>query len=168
MEKKSFSEFVKEILALGYDWRVWLHYPAPAEIDYDPNLVKFWRDGWFTPEGDAALKQWNEEKARCVRNWIAEIMFDAGEQGFRYIKVTEDRLDYSSRYNILIGGCSKSKLAERDWLSRWYEMSGGYGYERPINDRLAGLLTNLVMHKGHRIEVWRTDPKEYYTREDFF
>jgi hypothetical protein len=167
MEKQLFSEFLKEILELGYDWYAWLHYPAPTDGTNDPELLKLWKDPIWTPEGQAAIELLSQKKAKCIRNWIGEVMLHSGVQGFHYIKVTEDREDYSSRYHVLFGEVSTEIFPYQHWLDRWREKSGGYGYRRPLDDRIPGLLASLVMKQGHRIEVYRKDPKEYYNREDF-
>jgi len=167
MGQKSFSEFVKEILEPSYDWYVKLFYPAPTEGHDDPEFLQFWKKARFTPEGRAALERRNEKKAKCIRNWIGEIMLHAGTQGFRYIKITEDQSDFSSYYHVLFGGCSTAGLTDRDWLKRWKEMSGGSAYERNLDDRIGGLLTHLVMKQENNIEVYLGDTKATYTKDDF-
>lgn len=168
MEKRKFGDFINEVLSEGYDWFFDLYYPSPTEGEHDPELLKLWENPRDTKEGREAIERKTTHRIQCVNDWMGELMVHAGKQEYRFIKVTELRRDFSCRYYILLGGCRSSGINDRDWHQRWREMSGGYAYERELDERIGGLLHFFVMRLGCPIEIGEVESSRIYDASEFY
>jgi hypothetical protein len=159
--------FLEDVIAQGFDWFVTLYFPSPIRNCHDPKLLSFWRFAPLTEEGRAALSQRTARASKCVRNWMGEIMLHAGTPDYHYLMLVEPRRDRAYLYHILLGGCSGAGLMDRDWKSRWKVMSGGYAYDRVLDDRTQGLLKYLIMMVGCRVEIGVPGSTRSYNKGNF-
>jgi hypothetical protein len=155
MGEERFSDFIKEVLnSFDFDWFVTLgHNPATARKADE--WRRYWEDIWS--ETDPDRRHWKKT------SWTVEESFDqwlnefcgwpdsAGRRSQDYLWLEERRARGEVRFHVLVARYGEGEHPEE--LLRWRETSGGWAFQRELDERIGGLLGYLVMLRGCSLEL---------------
>jgi hypothetical protein len=158
MHDDNFVEFINEILEqrwlASFGTLVFVH-----SRFHPPSATRLeWEDIWETTDPDR--ENWVKTPStewECLEQWLSEL----GVQ--HYIWLEERRRD-EVRFHVLTNDADAFAEVSR---FRWKEISGGWAFERQVDDRLGRLIGHMVMRGGYSLKVEGGQFSGHYTQEDF-
>jgi hypothetical protein len=167
MHEENFVDFINEILVGGlFDWFVTLVFLS-SRVRPPSASRKLWEEVWEgDPEGQGRWTKTPETPGDCLRQWLDEVQFQGpgGAHVTGYLVLEELRSEEEVRYHVLLANWNGFEDA---WMRRWKEISGGWAFERQLDDRIGRFIGHMVMRAGCSLTVKRGRLSRHYTQEDF-
>jgi hypothetical protein len=130
--EENFVDFINEVLKQAdFCWFVTLMF-FKSRFRAPSACRRHWEEIWQISDAKH-LERWTKLPAtprECLAQWIKEAQ-DGGMVS--HLCLEERRSDEEVRFHILadLGGCKE------EWIQRWKEISGGWAFERNLDDRIA-------------------------------
>lgn len=165
MGDQNFFDFMKPILeSANFNWFATLGYD-PDKWSVDEDRAKWERVWELTDPAETSWRRTPEgprNGSECFRWWRESRGIGGGERDCIWLE--EPQAFGNIRFHILVA----------DWIERndetiqdWKQFSRGWGYQRNLDDRIAGFLGHMVMRAGCVLGVDCLDHAGRYTSEDF-